>query len=477
MPFADFADASALTGVELVPLLQNDRGVVADARWVGNLGSNTVTGLVAGTSAAAANTALIRSYLTSAETAGGGVVVVPAGTWYINATLNLGSRVVLRGVGWGSKLIFAAGASTSGAPKSMVAAKASTNYVGVEDLYLDFNKASQTSSGNNAHCVDFTRSGTEGSGPPVYDGGLYVRDVMAFNATGTGFCLTGDATTIRAHHCFAYHCDVDGFFGKTDCIFTDCDAGNNGYAGFEFYAGTSIIVANCKAFGGPNGFVISYSNTAMFTGCTAEDFVFRGFTCTASSHVTYATCQAYRCTGSDSLRSGFWVEDDGAGNLCKHVVTRSCSVLGGGAGGVAYALWTRNLGVGCDFELHTETLVTARWRPYSGAQDCRAVFSNAYLSAVQNPTFASSYTPDPYLGGTVVMTLTGNITVNAPAEPYAGQELRFIFTQDGTGGRTTTFNAAFKTSWTPNTTAGKVNTITFEYSGSNWVQTSSVVGL
>src|SRR5207244_8510058 len=48
-----------------------------------------------------------------------------------------------------------------------------------------------------------------------------------------------------------------------------------------------------------------------------------------------------------------------------------------------------------------------------------------------------------------VGTLTGGITVNAPAATgttfFAGQEMTFIFTQDGTGGRQIIWNAIYKT--------------------------------
>lgn len=92
-------------------------------------------------------------------------------------------------------------------------------------------------------------------------------------------------------------------------------------------------------------------------------------------------------------------------------------------------------------------------------------------------TYAASVTADPYLYETALITLTGNITINNPSSPIAGQILRFVLTQDATGTRTTTFGAAFKASWTPDTTANKINVITFQYTGSAWVQVSATTGL
>jgi hypothetical protein len=92
--------------------------------------------------------------------------------------------------------------------------------------------------------------------------------------------------------------------------------------------------------------------------------------------------------------------------------------------------------------------------------------------------YAGTITPDPYKGGRVVVgTLTNNITVNAPADAHAGGRLSFVFTQDGTGGWAVNFNAAFKVNWTPTTTAGKINTIEFEYNGTNWIQMATGIGL
>lgn len=92
-------------------------------------------------------------------------------------------------------------------------------------------------------------------------------------------------------------------------------------------------------------------------------------------------------------------------------------------------------------------------------------------------TFGASYTPNAGYYRSIAITLSGNITINAPTNPVAGRELTFVLTQNGTGGWTTTFNAVFKSSWTPNTTAGKINVITFRYVGSSWIQVASTVGI
>lgn len=100
----------------------------------------------------------------------------------------------------------------------------------------------------------------------------------------------------------------------------------------------------------------------------------------------------------------------------------------------------------------------------------------AQIRSFQAVAYAAAITPDPTLGKIVEVTLTGNITVNAAAagKIAKGMELTFVFTQDGVGGRTVTFNAVFKGVWSDaGNTAGKVSAITFYYDGANWRQKST----
>lgn len=92
----------------------------------------------------------------------------------------------------------------------------------------------------------------------------------------------------------------------------------------------------------------------------------------------------------------------------------------------------------------------------------------------ETPAFAASFTPAPGSDDAIIaVTLTGNITVNAIAAPVAGQRVTFVFTQDGTGSRTGTWNAVYKRAGgalTLTTTIGKTDAITFVYDGANWVE-------
>lgn len=70
----------------------------------------------------------------------------------------------------------------------------------------------------------------------------------------------------------------------------------------------------------------------------------------------------------------------------------------------------------------------------------------------------------------VVGVLTGNITIPAPTNPRIGQELAYSFTQDATGARTITWNAAFKKAADGAGTANQVSRTRYFYDGTSWVQ-------
>ena len=72
------------------------------------------------------------------------------------------------------------------------------------------------------------------------------------------------------------------------------------------------------------------------------------------------------------------------------------------------------------------------------------------------------------------VTLTANVTFDAPSNPTTGQYISILCIQDGTGSRTIAWNAAFEftggTAPTATTTAGKADLFTFRYHNSHWVE-------
>lgn len=97
--------------------------------------------------------------------------------------------------------------------------------------------------------------------------------------------------------------------------------------------------------------------------------------------------------------------------------------------------------------------------------------------AAQSIAYAASITPDAALGERLIVgTLTGNLTISAPSNPRTGGMLVFAFTQDATGGRTITWNAAFKKAADGAGTANQKGATSFVYDGTNWVQVGGGLG-
>jgi hypothetical protein len=108
--------------------------------------------------------------------------------------------------------------------------------------------------------------------------------------------------------------------------------------------------------------------------------------------------------------------------------------------------------------------------PWTNTGDNNYVVAPIY-DTVQTPAFVTPLVVDASAGQTIqVGTLTGNITIGVPLNSTLGQKLTYQFTQDGTGSRTVTWNAVFKTSWKPSPTANKISSVTFWYDGTNWQQ-------
>ena len=72
------------------------------------------------------------------------------------------------------------------------------------------------------------------------------------------------------------------------------------------------------------------------------------------------------------------------------------------------------------------------------------------------------------------VTLTANVTFDAPTNPTTGQFISIVCIQDGTGSRTIAWNAVFEfatdTAPTATTTANKGDMFNFRYNGSKWLE-------
>lgn len=104
-----------------------------------------------------------------------------------------------------------------------------------------------------------------------------------------------------------------------------------------------------------------------------------------------------------------------------------------------------------------------------------ANFLSQNRSGIQSPTSSAGVLNiDAAAGSLVKVTLTENVTVSPNNFPYAslpGGVLEFVFTQDGTGGRTVAFSGSFKSDWSDTgNTANKVSSIRFVFDGTHYQQ-------
>ena len=94
------------------------------------------------------------------------------------------------------------------------------------------------------------------------------------------------------------------------------------------------------------------------------------------------------------------------------------------------------------------------------------VIDQAYAATLATPTLTEANTI------IVVAALTGNTTVPAPLGARKGMRLTYLFTQDGVGTRTVTWNAVHAAGTNGAGAASTKGAITFVYDGSRWVATN-----
>ncbi len=436
------------------------------------------------------NTAAIQGAIDAASAAGGGVVFIPQGLYTIRQIV-VKDRVSLRGAGHLATRLFLEAGQNKHAVINYVSSNGTTDpnalYYEVMDLCIDGNKANNTS-GNGIYFSrnpEFTPATNDAGGDSdlQWENQATVENVLLLRCKDDGYESTGIGDH-RLVNVMAEHCDGNGFTPAYDAQLSNCLASNSGLAGFNL-AGPNAHLGTCKAY---------YSGKV--------DDTKPGFSITGK-HVQLAACEA-----QDNWGPG--VQMDGTYGCVIHGKFESNSKAGVGAfpgvdlwnshynvisfsGGERRADGTNSgqqnsvqLRSGCVGNQINLTHWCETWVPAtigtaiqggSTAISGNTIIVNNQLGA-QNIAYAATITPDPYAGGKVIVgTLTGNITVNAPSNAHIGCRLSFKFTQDATGGRTITLNSTFKKSWTPTTTANKINTIEFEYDGTNWIQVGGTVGI
>ena len=107
------------------------------------------------------------------------------------------------------------------------------------------------------------------------------------------------------------------------------------------------------------------------------------------------------------------------------------------------------------------------------ANNLTKITGGVYLEEA-NLTFDATQDWDVRASPIAKVTLTNNVTFDAPTNPTTGQYISIVCIQDGTGSRTIAWNAVFEfkddTAPTATTTASKGDMFTFRYNGSKWLE-------
>lgn len=432
------------------------------------------------------SSAAIIAAIAAADLAGGGIIFCPPGT-YLTSTITLKNHMWLCGAGMRATIIKLKAGTNSHVIQNFVSPdgiQANAEYCGVLDLMIDGNKANQSSTSHGVYFSSYPVA-TQATNDDSFDTHQLIQNVFMFNVHDDGF-RADSRSGMQLYNVQIYYAGNDGFVPSHDTELVGCIAGHAGRYGFKLSA-DSIRLNNCKAFysGEVNaslgyGFYLSGgANGISLAACEAQDNKATGFTLD-----TLDRCALFGCVADSNGTSSagtfpaldFWATTN---SLVEGFVAYERKA-NGSTSYQTQALRMRQSSAGNRISLtHSAANGATIAAPIMSSSTALAgndLRINAG-QAIQTVTYAATITPNPYTGNIIKITLTGNITINAPSVGHPGMTLTFIFTQDGTGGRTTTFNAVFKTNWTPNTTANMTNTIVFTYDGTNWWQVSSSVNL
>jgi len=433
-----------------------------DVRTYGAVGDNGVTD----------NTVAIQAALTAAAAAGGGIVFLPPGSYWA-ASLMLDSNVTLVGCGRSSQLV--QWPSSTG-PLLSNASIDSVN-ITIRDLQVNGAAVNQTSATNHGISLDHTGSSNVLRLHRV----LNVR-IQACKGSGLYVGEYGGDSTFD--NISIYQCDEYGLHAvnASDSMFKNINVGQSGKDGVYLNGPRALHLNTVKSWfsgrldGIGCGFRVRGNNVqTSMVNCKAQENKGHGFFFFGTGAGTPLTgLMATSLTSdADNTAASTFVGvrmSDVTASVVRILVGQFSGGAGTPAGGVS-------LGTGC-----VGNIIDAAWdssvsaSQFTGGSASRGNSIRWHRGHVAG-TYAASYTPDIWTADVISLTLTGAITVNAPAVNVAGQRLTFIFTQNATGGWAVTWNAVYKAVWTPNTAANKINIIEFVCDGANWQQVASTVGI
>ena len=156
------------------------------------------------TESAANNTTYIQNAINAANTAGGGIVFIPEGTYTINADVKVKANVILKGEGVGSIIT---GDATASAFEFKVVGDNSV----VRDLKLLGTKGTNTDLGlKRLYVIDDAESAVAGSGPT----NVLIENVYVENTVFNGIAVYG-STDVTVNNCTIKSCLSHGIVAES----------------------------------------------------------------------------------------------------------------------------------------------------------------------------------------------------------------------------------------------------------------------
>ena len=117
---------------------------------------------------------------------------------------------------------------------------------------------------------------------------------------------------------------------------------------------------------------------------------------------------------------------------------------------------------------------TAASKIFTADANNLTAISGAVVLTEDTLTFDATQDWDVRASPVAKVTLTANVTFDAPTNPTTGQYIAIVCIQDGTGSRTISWNSVFEfkddTTPTATTTASKGDMFTFRYNGGKWLE-------
>ena len=281
---------------------------------------------------AADDTVAIQAAIDACNTAGGGIVFFPEGT-YIASAIALQSYVRLVGAGFKKTILQHKSGTTT---DFITLTDNNTDYFGIEDLYVKGNyvRDAASDSGTDAtvpNGIDITRS-ADSTTYQTYGGQrLYFRNIIVQNFGGNGIHFedsSGGGTAYigdqRLENVYVGYCQGYGVYSNAssalvDSVWIGVHSYWNKKEGFLCRAASTNFIS-CKAFwngeeigstptrvalGTPaSGWLIQDSQNCAFIGCEAQDNGLDGFK-TATNSSAPTRLQFAACNSDTNLGSQF----------------------------------------------------------------------------------------------------------------------------------------------------------------------------